>query len=274
MSATQQTAPAFGSAFDGSAAENYERYFVRSIARPVADGLVAAADIRSGHRVLDVACGTGVVARLVAERVGSKGSVAGLDVNPGMIAKARSLAESAGQSIRWYESGVESMPLPDESFDRVICQLGLQFVSDKPAALREMRRVLTQEGRVTIGVPRSNAFFRVLDEALARHIDPAIASFLQTVFALEDPRVLEELLREAHLRDSRARVETIRLALPSARDFMWQYIQSTPLAELVARTSAEQKAALERDVVAGWKPWTTSEGMQHDAELVFATASR
>ena len=137
----------FYEAYGGSAPENYERYFVPVIGTPLATDLIDIATLRPGERVLDVACGTGVVARLAAERVGTTRTVAGIDINPGMLTVARSVTPP-GMSIEWYETSAEAIPLPDEAFDVVLCQLGLQFVSDKLAALREMRRVLAPNGRL------------------------------------------------------------------------------------------------------------------------------
>jgi ubiquinone/menaquinone biosynthesis C-methylase UbiE len=145
------TQTAFYKTFGGSAPENYEKYFVPSIGRPLASDLMDTASLQPGERVLDVACGTGIIARLAAERVGSTGSVAGLDLNPGMLEVARSVAP-AGYSIEWHQSSAESMPLDDEQYDVVLCQLGLQFMEDKPAAVREMYRVLTRGGRLALSV--------------------------------------------------------------------------------------------------------------------------
>ena len=113
--------------------------------------------------MLDATCGTGIVARLAAERVGPDGSVAGVDITPGMLSVARTV--TAHLPIRWYETSVESMPLSDHAFDVVFCQLGLQFVADKAAALREMRRVLVPGGRLYLSVPAPSRFFDVLEAA-------------------------------------------------------------------------------------------------------------
>src|SRR5512146_1853683 len=154
----------------GTGPENYERYFVPVIGRPLAERLVAEAQLHPGERVLDVACGTGVVTRLAAERVGPSGRVAGLDVNAGMLAVARSVASAAGAEIRWYETSAEAIPLPEETFDVVVCQLGLQFVPDKGAAVREMRRVLVPDGRSILSVPAPSPVFEIMDQALGRHV--------------------------------------------------------------------------------------------------------
>src|SRR5688572_9319139 len=146
---TTVTQQRYDRACGGIETEDYERYFVPAIGAPLAADLIDMAALRPGERVLDVACGTGIVARLAAERVGTTGSVAGLDINPGMLAVARSVAPPA-VPIEWHEASAESMPLPDEAFDVVIFQMGLQFVLDKRAALREMRRVLAHGGRMGV----------------------------------------------------------------------------------------------------------------------------
>ncbi|NIX00730.1 MAG: methyltransferase domain-containing protein, partial [Phycisphaerae bacterium] len=136
----------FGRAYGGNAPENYERYFVPAIGAPVADDLIEVAALRPDERVLDVACGTGVVTGMASELVGDGGVVAGLDVNPGMLAVARATTPSDA-TIEWHEASAEAMPFPDGSFDAVLCQMGIQFIPDKDAALSEMRRVLAPGGR-------------------------------------------------------------------------------------------------------------------------------
>ena len=111
----------FEKAYDKKPQVNYERFFVSAIGSPLATDLVRVAALRPGERVLDVACGTGVVARLAAKQVGATGTVAGLDVNPGMLAVARS-ATPPGMPIEWHQASAEAMQLPDATFDVVLCQ--------------------------------------------------------------------------------------------------------------------------------------------------------
>ena len=259
--------------FGGSAPENYERFFVPVLAAPLANDLIDIAALRPGERMLDVACGTGVVARLAAERVGVAGSVAALDLNAAMLDVARRASASAAPQIRWYESTAESMPLPDGAFDVVLCQLGLQFVSDKTAVLREMHRVAAKGGRVLASVPRPSAFFGVLDEATTRRI-PGVPGFVNTVFSLNDPAEVERLFRDAGFRDVSVRRYVKTLRLPPPRDFLWQYVQCTPLAGQVAEADPEVLAALEWDVVEGWQPWRANGGMAYEQEMIVATARR
>ena len=154
---------------EGNAAELYQRYLVPVITTKWAEDLVARARLRAGDIVLDVACGTGVVARLAAKRAGQ---VTGLDLNAGMLAVARTL-ENEGPPISWMDGSALDLPFQPESFDVVLCQLGLQFFPDQLRALHEMRRVLREGGRAAFSVfspiertPGANAFVRALDEAL------------------------------------------------------------------------------------------------------------
>jgi len=134
------------------AAERYERYVARYILGPWASLLVDASQVGVGERVLDVACGTGVVARAAAERAGAAGRIVGADLNSGMIAVARSLPVPAGAPIAWIECSALGLPLQNATMDVVLCQQGLQFFPDKALAMREMRRVLARGGRLALSV--------------------------------------------------------------------------------------------------------------------------
>lgn len=265
---------AYGKTYGGSAPEAYQRHFVPAIGQPLAADLVQAAGIREGQRVLDVACGTGVVTRLAAERVGPGGRVAGTDINPAMLDVARAVSSASEPPIAWYETAAEAMPLPDASFDIVLCQLGLQFMRDKEAAVREMRRVLVPGGHVFITVPKLMPIFDVMHDAIARHIDPGTAAFVHLVFSLGDPAALERLLEHSGFDGVTVHAATKELHLPPAADFLWQYIQSTPLAPSIMGADENRRMALERDVVDGWQPWADGGGMTYHQDMLVASGSR
>lgn len=264
----------FGAAYGANPAENYERYFVPAIGKPLADDLIASAALEPGERVLDVACGTGVVARLAAQAVGSPGSVAGLDVNPGMLAVARS-ATPPETSIEWYEASAEAIPLSDEAFDVVLCQLGLQFVPDPLGALREMRRVLVEGGRLIVTAPGpTNGVFARLAEELERHVGGHAAGFVRQVFALHDAAELRAMLSDAGLRDVAVEAHTKTLRLPESKEFLWQYVHGTPLVGLVAKATDQARAALERDVVAAWQEFEQDGVLVDDVRVVVGSARK
>ncbi len=263
-----------GQAYGGSVPENYERYFVPAIGGPAATGLIRVAALSPGERVLDVACGTGVVARLASEAVGTAGIVAGLDVNPGMLAVARSTTPP-GMAIGWHEARAEAMPLPEASFDAVLCQMGLQFVPDKHAALSEMRRVLAPGGRLVLSVPGPTPqLFVVMGEALARHIGAEAVGFVNQVFSLHNTTEIHDLIKGAGFRDVSIQANTKSLRLPPPEEFLWQYVHSTPLSSAAAQVTDERRGALERDVVAKWQEFVEDRALILQVRMVVATARK
>lgn len=243
--------------FASRAAESYERRFVPAIGRPVAEGLVEEAALRPGERVLDVACGTGIVTRLAAERVGPDGAVAGLDPNPAMLAVARR-AVTGPAPIAWHEAPAEDMPLDDDRFDVVLCGMGLQFFQDRAAGLREAHRVLIPGGRLVANVPGPTPPpLRWLREGLARHVSAEAASFVDAVFSLHDADELRSLAMEAGFRRPEIRSEETALELGAPADFLWSYVESTPVAAQVATMDEERRSALERDFIEACGPRLT-----------------
>ncbi len=264
----------FGKAYSGNPPANYERFFVPAIGAPVATDLIRLAGLRPGERVLDVACGTGVVARLASQQVGATGAVTGLDVNPGMLAVARS-ATPPSMSIDWHEASAEAMPFSDASFDVGLCQMGLQFMPDKHAALREMRRVLVRGGRLILNVPGpAPRLFTIMGEAIARHIGAEAAGFVNHVFSLDDAAEIQNLVSGAGFHDVSVQSDTKSFRLPAPEEFLWQYVHSTPLAGAVARVDDERHGSLERDVVAKWQEFVEDRALVLHVRVVVATARK
>jgi len=201
--------------------------------------------------VLDVACGTGIVARLVAARVSPKGRVVGLDSSPAMLAMARSLSPISGTAVEWTEASALAIPFPEATFDLVLCQQGLQFFPDRPAALREVHRVLVPDGRLVLSVWRAIQYspgFAVLAEALARHVSSDAGKAMQTPFSLGEVDELHALITAAGFRDVTIRSAVKSLRFPSPEDFVRRYVAGSALAGLVAQVSPDIPEALLGDV--------------------------
>jgi len=214
------------------------------------------------------------VARLASQQVGPNGSVAGLDINPGMLAVARSITP-ADMSIEWHEGSAEAMPLPDQAYDVVLSQLSLQFMTDKPAALQEMWRVLVPGGRLILNVAGPPArTFADLDEAMERNIGSEAARFVNHVFSLHDTTEIHELMREANFRDIAVQANNKMLTLPPAKEFLWQYVHSTPLVAVVAKADEEDLAALEREVVEKWQDVEENGASMFQQRIVVASARK
>ncbi len=191
-------------------AQMYERWLVGPLFRPFAEATLDELTLSAGDRVLDVACGTGIVARVAKERLGDAGRVVGVDLSAEMLAVASGVAPS----IEWRPGHAAALPLGDtEQFDVVVCQQGLQFFPDRPAAAAQMRKALAAGGRLAVSTWRSDEeipFFRELRRIAERHLGPVV----DARHGLGDERVLERLLREAGFEDVRSRVvsRTMRFA--------------------------------------------------------------
>jgi ubiquinone/menaquinone biosynthesis C-methylase UbiE len=203
-------------------AETYEQYLGPAISDPWTRVLLEYAAPQPGERALDVACGTGSVARHVALMVGADGKVVALDVNPDMLAVARALPAPAGATIEWLEGNALSLDLSDDAFDLVLCQQGLQFFPDRAAALREMRRVLTEGGRVAISVWQAlqrHPVYEALFEATARHLGATIAT-VELSFSLWDADELRTLLGDAGFQRIEISPRSLDIHLPSPERFV------------------------------------------------------
>jgi ubiquinone/menaquinone biosynthesis C-methylase UbiE len=259
----------------GSAAESYERYAARYFLGPWAPGLVALASLQSGERVLDLACGTGVVARIAASKVES-GHVTGLDINAGMLAVARSLSTPPGAPIIWVEGSAAATGLRDDSFEVVLCQQGLQFFPDKPAALREVRRVLVSGGRALFSTWKSmGPYHRAVGEALERFVGVEVATkFRASRVGLPDDVTLRRLFLEAGFREVQIRPSAMVVHLPAIETFVLGHLAGTPVAEAVASLSEEKRAALARQVKIALQPYADVEGVAVPDEANVAIAHK
>lgn len=183
-----------------SPAEIYEELFVPALFRQWGEVVAAAAGLEPGQRVLDVACGTGVLALAAAERVGAAGRVTGLDPNEDMLRVAR--RKSA--QVDWRKGRAEALPFTDASFDAVVSQFGLMFFDDRGGALRQMMRVLRPGGRLAVavwGALESSPGYRALGDLVQRLFGDQVAQAFGAPFALGDPEKLIALCGDADLRE-------------------------------------------------------------------------
>ena len=186
-------------ALSADAAEFYEATFVPALFRQWAERLARSVPVQPGGSILDVACGTGVVTRLLADRVGPDSRVVGLDLNDAMLAVARRLRPE----LHWKQGDACALPFPDGSFDVVVSQAALMFFSDPVAALREMGRVAAAGGRIAVQVPgrlaRSPGYL-ALTHVVADHAGPDAVDLLGAYFAVGEPDQLTTLFESADLR--------------------------------------------------------------------------
>jgi SAM-dependent methyltransferase len=221
------------------AAEVYEANFVPALFAEWAPQLVEAAGVVPGQAVLDVACGTGVVARTAADRMGGQGRVVGLDLNQGMLTVAGRLRPD----IEWRQGDAADLPFEPGSFDVVLCQAALMFFPDRAGSLREMARVARSGGTVAVQVwdeLEAQEGYGAMYDAFARHLGPEAAQLESAYWALGDLDLLGSLFEAAGLEitATRTRVGTVRFA--SATDAIATEIEATPLAERISKDTYDR----------------------------------
>lgn len=238
----------------GRGPQAYERYAVGQLFRPLGERLLAAMPLQPGDRVLDVACGTGIVARLAAPRVGPGGNVAGLDLNDAMLSVARARSKEEGVAITWKQGDAAALPFAEDQFNVVVCQQGLQFVPDKARALAEMRRVAVPGGLVALAVFGTvNRFDGALAAALARHVSEEAAELSLARFALGDRAALVSLVEQAELAPIEVRTEVLMRRVQPTQTWLLEATAGVPYGADVAAMQPGARAAMVREIAAELK---------------------
>jgi ubiquinone/menaquinone biosynthesis C-methylase UbiE len=218
-----------------SAADVYEEFFVPALFREPAQRVVRAADIRRGQSVLDVACGTGVLAREAARATGHDGNVTGLDRNEGMLAVARRLAPG----IDWHLGFAETLPFADHSFDRVFSQFTLMFFDDRAAALQEMRRVMKPGGSMHVAVwdslDRAPGYAAMVN-LLNRLFGAQAADALRAPFALGEPDTLRKTFTSAGMTGGHLETFDVMARFPSLEAWVHTDVKGWTLADMIGES--------------------------------------
>lgn len=257
----------------GNMAEVYHACFVPTIIAPWAPKTLARVAPSAGERVLDVACGTGALTRLAAQVVGPGGRAVGLDLNPEMLAVARTVRRRAASAvIEWHEGSADALPFDDASFDIVTCQFGLMFFPDRAAALREMRRVLVKGGRIAVmtwGALEKCAGNAAMARAWRDHVDEAQAARFAPPHSLNDPREVHSLLRSAGFTRVEADSHGGRAHFSSTQALACSYGALSGL-----QADAATRTAICRSVARQLAPYCSPRGLDFPVEAVLASACR
>ncbi len=254
-----------------SPAEIYEHFIVPAIFVPWLPTFLELASLRPGDRVLDVACGTGVIAREAVSQVGPEGSVVGIDINPNMLDMARVIEPS----VDWRECNAQDLPFDDEEFDVVVCQQGLQFFSERDVALREMRRVLKPGGCIALASWRdieSIPGHYALAQAIEKHVSSEAAALMSSGFRLGDADTIRTLLEESGFRDVRVHREGKTASFPSPQAFVRNIVAGSALGRAGGVIPEELMTVLIRDVEAALQPYVNNDILTFPMESHLATA--
>jgi ubiquinone/menaquinone biosynthesis C-methylase UbiE len=217
--------------FEGSIPESYDRYLGPAFFEPFADDLAARASRDEPTRILEIACGTGIVTRRLRDSLAPAAQIVATDLNPGMFAFAQGKFRG-NENIKWQQADAAALPFPDASFDAIVCQFGLMFVPDKSAAMRECYRVLAAGGVFLFNVwdaIERNPIAQIAHETIASFFDVDPPTFYQLPYGFHDEALIRDLLAKAGFKS----VESSLIKLPcrssSATDFATGLVRGNPV---------------------------------------------
>jgi ubiquinone/menaquinone biosynthesis C-methylase UbiE len=245
----------------GSAPENYDR-FISVFMAPFVDAIVRRASIQPGDSVLDVACGTGAVARAASALVGDAGSVAGLDINAGMLAAAHKVATAANQDIEWHEASAESMPFEDARFNAVLSSQGIMFFPDLRQGLSEMCRVAAHGGRVIASFWAGPLGRSPYIAASNQRLEPVVPEGMQVVeqaFGVDRDEVAS-IFRALGMTEITAETVEEMVSLPPIADYFPGYAASLPYADDFEALSPAVKQRLYEEITSDLASYVQGDG--------------
>lgn len=224
---------------EGNAPQLFERDNAQTLGKPLAEQVFNHVELQAGDRVLDAACGTGIVTRVAAQRVVNVGKFVGIDRNTGMLDVARELAPS-NVTVEWRQGDLSALPFPDNSFDVVLCQNGLQFVPDKSAALHDIHRVLVDGGRLAFTVwSEITPYNLALSEALARHISAEAAASARALYQFRDAKTIRDVVEGAGFQEVKMQELVVISPRPASAEGIIADTARSPFARDVAEASEE-----------------------------------
>ncbi|HST29481.1 MAG TPA: methyltransferase domain-containing protein [Chthoniobacterales bacterium] len=217
--------------FAGAIPENYDRYLGPVIFEPYAEDLVSRLKNKRLARLLEIACGTGIVTRRLRDALPVSTEIVATDLNPDMFEFAKRKFRNE-EHLCWQQADASALPFPDNSFDAVVCEFGYMFVPDKPAAMWESYRVLRKGGLFLFNVWNSldaNPFAQIAHTTIASFFDRDPPKFYEIPFSLNDSKVVHELLQNAGFADIQSFVETRPCRANSAKEFATGLVRGNPV---------------------------------------------
>ncbi|MDP2241774.1 MAG: methyltransferase domain-containing protein [Burkholderiales bacterium] len=251
-------------ALDTAAAEAYEKFLVPTLNEPLAIEAIEIAGPRPGEKVLDVACGTGIAVRLAAPRVAPGGEVVGLDLDPAMLAVARSLAPSSDSvTVDWRCASALEMPFHPETFDIVFCLQGLQFLPDCTLGLSEMRRVMKPGGRLVAIVWNALDYcmghYAIVQALKHRSVDPAP---MLKALSMGDASKLYKYAGDAGFREANIRAASGSARFPSARHFVEALSAGGPASRhALSKVPESQRAEFHEEISSALRQYEDKDGI-------------
>ena len=238
--------------FSGSIPAAYDRYLGPILFQPYAEDLAARLRMEEPGSVLELACGTGILTRVLRSKLAPGVQLIATDLNEPMFRHAATKFDT-GEDVVWQQADAASLPFADEMFDAVVCQFGLMFVPDKSAAIREAYRVLKAGGiflfNVWDAMPH-NALARITHETILGYFKHDPPNFYETPFGYHDRAEIEQLLKEAGFREVATEVVPKISHARSADDVAKGFVHGNPVAIAIAERDPSLVPVI-TDAVAG-----------------------
>jgi ubiquinone/menaquinone biosynthesis C-methylase UbiE len=261
----------------GDGPEAYERYIVSAFSGTWANDIVNRADLHSGDRVLDVACGTGIVSRYAYKSLGESIHITGVDVNEVVLNKARELCPPNVIPIEWKQANVEALPFLDGKFDLALCQQGLQYFPDHNLALTEIHRVLTPKGRVVFSVWRPLEYFPfylALHGALEQYVSTKAASMLAAAFTLGDSTLLRGLFESAGFKHIDICLTIKQMRYSPLEDFLIGSFVASPFANDILELKESTREEMFRKIHTSILDYVDDHGLAAPMECYVVSAKK
>jgi ubiquinone/menaquinone biosynthesis C-methylase UbiE len=249
----------------------YSRFALK-IVEPWTDDLILAGGCRDGDRVLDIACGTGVVASRVNLVTRKLCAVTGIDINEGMLNVARS-----NPQVEWHQGSATELPFDAGSFDVVLCQQGLQYFPDRAAAMRQSARVLAPGGRLALnvwGALERQPFFTAAIATIGTFLGADAQAAFHLAFSLNTAEELRGLANDAGLENVRVRFEHRTMRYPVPARFVAGWVGGTPITAQFLALPDDRKEAFIAHIVDQLAGYVDDAGLAIPMENHFLTASK
>ena len=222
--------------FSGSIPAAYDRYLGRVLFQPYAEDLAARLDVAKEGSVLELACGTGILTRVLRTQLPPSVKLTATDLNEPMFRYA-AVKFGDEEAVHWLQADACSLPFGDRIFDAVVCQFGIMFVPNKALAAREAHRVLKPGGSFLFNVwdaLEHNALAQLTHQTIGRHFDKDSPRFYEVPFGYHDQDEIERVLTEASFREIKIDIVSKVAAASRAEDVATGLVHGNPVAVEIA----------------------------------------
>ncbi len=255
----------------------YEREMVPAMFMPFARDLVGRMQIRDHMRVVDVGCGTGIVARLMGEKSNATNTVTGIDINAAMLAVARANSAEFVCRMDWREASAEALPFEDGAVDLLVSQHAFMLFPDQPAAAREMHRVLRPGGGLYVSAWRHYSrqpHYAAFIDGLERFMGAKAADLMKTAFQFETEDAIRGPIAEGGFQEIAVETVTMDVRFPSSNYFVRMVVAGSILARMGIEISEDVLVEICAHVAGALVDHETTEELRVPMQAFLAHAVR